>query len=257
MDIEVTDTPDGVRSVLLSRPAKRNSLTVAMYGALTATLRDAAENPAARAVLLTGGPDCFTAGNDLHDFRDRAPHEGASPALAFLDALRDCPRPVIAAVGGVAVGIGTTLLLHCDLAYATQEATFRLPFVDLGLCPEAASSLLLPLRAGPALAAELLLLGEPFDAPTALRANLINAVLPAPDLLAHATARARALAQKPPAALATTKALLRRWTRGRTTDALAEEAEHFRRLLDGPEAREALAAFAERRAPDFSRRAQE
>jgi enoyl-CoA hydratase/carnithine racemase len=240
----------GVRRLTLHRPQKRNALTQAMYAALAEGLREAAATPAIRTVVITGGPDCFTAGNDIADFR--GPFDAAtSPVVDFLHTLASFPKPVVAAVAGHAVGIGTTMLLHCDLVYAQESARFALPFVNLGLCPEGASSLLLPQRAGALLANELLLLGEAFDAATAQRAGLVNAVVE--DALAVAVQKAAALAAKPPAALAATKALLRGPQSASVTAQLDAEFARFAKLLTGPEAAEATAAFLERRPPDFSR----
>jgi enoyl-CoA hydratase/carnithine racemase len=253
-DLLIADA-EGIRRITMNRPDKRNALTRAMYAGMAEALREAASRPAVRAVLLTGGAECFTAGNDIGDFRARGsePGEVPSPAQGFLATLRECPKPVVAAVGGVAVGIGTTMLLHCDLVYAAEGASFRLPFVDLGLCPEGGSSLLLPQRAGPLLANELLMLGGAFDAAVALRAGIVNAVVPGAELLAHAEEKARLLAAKPPSALAATKALLRRADEARLVEQMGEEFARFDRQLRGPEAAEALAAFAEKRKPDFSR----
>lgn len=250
-DIIVQDHA-GVRDITISRPAKRNALTRAMYHALSDALSGAA-SAGARAIWLHGSAECFTAGNDLTDFAQARPGE-PSAALAFLATLLDCPTPIVASVNGAAVGIGTTLLLHCDMAYVSAGARLQLPFVNLGICPEAASSLLLPAIAGSKLAAELLLLGQPFDAATALRAGLVNAVLPDPAAAdAMARAQAEALAAKAPDALATTRALLRRWNKEAVLRAMREEGAEFLRLLQGPEAREALAAFAEKRPADFAR----
>jgi enoyl-CoA hydratase/carnithine racemase len=246
----------GLRTIRLNRPEKRNALTRAMYGAMRDALREAAARPAIRAVLITGGPDCFTSGNDVNDFKARSatPAEsGPTPARDFLFALRDCPKPVVAAVAGHAVGIGTTLLLHCDLVYAAEGAIFRMPFVDLGLCPEGGSSLLLAQRGGQLLANELLMLGDAFGPEVALRAGIVNAVLPAAEMMARAEAVARRLAAKPPAALAATKRLLRMPGREALTAHMMEEFALFSDLLRGPEAAEAVAAFQEKRQPDFSR----
>ena len=251
--IVVTDRP-GVREVVLDRPAKRNALTRAMYRALGDALAGAPAS-GARAIWLHGSTECFTAGNDLGDFADAVPGE-RSAAWEFLEALIACDVPIVAAVNGAAVGVGTTMLLHCDLVYCSVGARFQLPFVNLGLCPEAASSLLLPARAGALRAAELLLLGDPFDAAAARDAGIVNAVLPtaaATDSLA--LARAEALAAKPVAALRQTRALLRR-NRAEVLAVMREEGTAFAELLHGPEAREVLAARAEKRTPDFTRLAQ-
>lgn len=246
-EILVTDR-SGLREIALDRPAKRNALTRAMYRALASALSDAAA-AGARAIWLHGSAECFTAGNDLGDFAQAVPGE-RSAAWDFLEALIACDVPIVASVNGAAVGVGTTMLLHCDLVYCSAGARFQLPFVNLGLCPEAASSLLLPARAGILRASELLLLGEPFDAAMAKDAGLVNAVLASPEEAdSLAVSRAGALAGKPPEALRTTRALLRR-TRAEVTAVMRAEGAEFARLLHGPEAREALRAAAERRAAD-------
>jgi enoyl-CoA hydratase/carnithine racemase len=242
---------DGVREVRLDRPAKRNALTRAMYAAMGDALSSATA-AGVRAIWLHGSAECFTAGNDLLDF---AAAEAGPPAaaMAFLRVLVACETPIVASVNGAAVGIGTTLLLHCDLAYCSAGARFQLPFVNLGLCPEGASSLLLPARAGMKRASELLLLGEPFDPATALACGLVNAVLPDAEAAdAMGRSRAEALAAKAPDALRTTRALMRQWEKEAIARALDAESAAFGRLLHGPEAREALTAFREKRAPDFS-----
>jgi enoyl-CoA hydratase/carnithine racemase len=250
-DIVVHDK-DGVREVRIDRPAKRNALTRAMYGAMAEALSGAAA-AGIRAIWLHGSAECFTAGNDLIDFAQAQPGE-PSAGITFLGTLIGCETPIVASVNGAAVGIGTTMLLHCDLVYCSAGARFQLPFVNLGLCPEAASTLLLPAGAGAHLAAELLLLGEPFDAATAHAARIVNAVLPdaaAADAMAHS--RAVALAAKAPDALRTTRQLLRRAQREAIRQTMGEEAAEFARLLQGPEAREALTAFQEKRPADFTR----
>ena len=253
-EILVTDEA-GLRTIRINRPEKKNALTGAMYDAMAEALRGATETPAVRAVLITGGDACFTSGNDVGDFKSRGgqPAEVPSPARGFLAALRECPKPVVAAVAGYAVGIGTTLLLHCDFVHAAENAVFRMPFVDLGLCPEGGSSLLIPQRAGQLLANELLMLGEAFTPATALRAGIVNAVVPAGELLAGAEALARKLAAKPPGAMATTKRLLRQAGEAPLSAHMTEEFARFGALLRGPEAAEAVAAFQEKRKPDFTR----
>ena len=249
-EITVTDQ-DGIRHVAIDRPAKRNALTRAMYWALASALSEA-NQAGARAIWLHGSPECFTAGNDLGDFARAVPGE-RSAAWDFLEALIACETPIVASVNGAAVGVGTTMLLHCDLVYCSAAARFQLPFVNLGLCPEAASSLLLPARAGLLRANELLMLGDPFDAPAARDAGIVNAVLATPaEADAHALSRAAALAAKPPEALRTTRALLRRQT-PEIAAAIRQEGTEFARLLHSPEAREAFAARAEQRAPDWTR----
>lgn len=253
-EIEVTDDA-GLRTIRINRPDKKNALTRAMYAAMGEALREAATAPGLRAVLITGGAACFTSGNDVADFRARGEQQAGvpSPARDFLAALRACPKPVVAAVAGYAIGIGTTLLLHCDFVYAADTAVFRMPFVDLGLCPEGGSSLVVPQRGGQLLANELLMLGDAFTPETAVRAGIVNAVVPAADLLATAEGVARRLAAKPPVAMATTKRLLRQAEEARLSDHMTEEFAKFGELLRGPEAAEAVAAFQEKRKPDFSR----
>ncbi len=241
----------GVLELRFNRPDKKNAITGAMYGALTAALADAAARPAVRAVLVTGEGDIFTAGNDIKDFLAMSGGglDGAPPGR-FIRALATFNKPLVAAVHGPAIGIGATLLLHCDLVYASPEASLSVPFVDLGLVPEAGSSVLLPSRVGFARAAALLLLGEPMDAEAACVAGLVNAVIPAGDLLGHARAQARKLAAKPPAALAATRALMR-GEPGALLAQMDRESAAFAQALQGAEAREAFTAFLERRAPDF------
>jgi enoyl-CoA hydratase/carnithine racemase len=246
-----TDAADGVLRLTLARPEKKNALTLAMYDGLTAALEDAERDAAVRVVLVHGEGGAFTAGNDLFDFLNDPPTGEDSPVFRFLRAVSAFPKPLLAAVEGHAVGIGTTVLLHCDLAWAAPSARFSLPFVNLGLVPEAASSLLLPATVGPKRAAELLLFGEPFGGEEAHRMGLVNGV--AEDPLAVALERARALAQKPPEAVRLTKALLRRALAAPVTDTLGEEGRLFVERLASPEAQEAFAAFAEKRPPDFSR----
>jgi enoyl-CoA hydratase/carnithine racemase len=216
----------GVRTIRLNRPEKRNALTMAMYADLADILDDRDDDLAV--VILTGTDGAFTSGNDLADMRANPPL-GDSPApVRFLRAVYALPSVLVAAVDGPAIGVGTTLLLHCDLAYATARSTFQLPFVGLGLVPEAASSLLLPARSGHARACELMLFGERFDAQAALGAGLLNEVLPdAAALQARVAERAAALAAKPRAALLATKSLLK----DTTTGTVPERLELDRRVL--------------------------
>src|SRR5262249_31484763 len=205
------------------------------------------------AALVWGGARyCFTAGNDIADFAAAKPGQ-VSPAIRFLETLAATAKPVLAAVSGVAIGIGTTMLLHCDLAYATAGSRFQLPFVNLGLCPEAASSMMLPALMGMHRAAELLLLGEPFSADIACKLGIINHVVTVAELLPTVNSKAQQLAQKPPASLRTTKMLLKSSYADAIKQAMAREGQNFAALLQGPEAKEAMAAFLERRKPDFSR----
>ncbi|HYX52241.1 MAG TPA: enoyl-CoA hydratase [Candidatus Limnocylindrales bacterium] len=241
-----------VMAIRMNRPEKKNALTGAMYNAMRDALRKAGGNPQVRAVLLTGTQDCFTAGNDLADFAAAKPGEPV-PALTFLEVLTATPKPVVAAVAGVAVGIGTTMLLHCDLVYAAKSARFQLPFVNLGLCPEAASSMILPAMAGSHRASELLMLGEPFGADVGREIGLVNQVVDDAELFAAAAAKAQALAEKPPAAMRATKALIKGSVSAAIAEAMKRESAQFGALLQGPEAKEAMAAFMERRKPDWSK----
>lgn len=247
----VVTTADRVTTIRLDRPEKKNALTVAMYEELTAALAAAAADPTVRAVAIAGTRDCFSAGNDIADFA-RANQGGLSTApLEFLRALATFEKPVIAAVAGVAIGIGTTMLLHCDLVIAGPTARFKTPFVTLGLVPEAASSLLLPKLVGERRAAQLLLLGEQIDASTALAWGLVNEI--ADDPLAVAHAKAQTLASLAPSALRATKALIRRATREAILDTISVEGQVFSNQVRSPEAMEAFQAFMMRRPADFSR----
>ena len=241
---------DGVLELRFNRPEKQNAITGAMYGTLTAALQDAAMRPAVRAVLIAGEGDIFTAGNDIKDFLAMSGGLAGAPPAQFIRAIATFGKPLVAAVHGPAIGVGATLLLHCDLVYASPEASLSVPFVDLGLVPEAGSSMLLPARVGFARAAALLLLGEPMDAEAARIAGLVNAVVPAEALRAHARAKAQKLAEKPPAALAATRTLMR-GEPGPLHAQMELESAAFSRALQGAEAREAFTAFLERRAPDF------
>lgn len=243
---------DRILTIRMDRPEKKNALTGAMYSAMTEALRRADSDSMVRVVLITGSENCFTAGNDLADFAAAKPGQPA-PAVRYLETLAAATKPVVAAVSGVAIGIGTTMLLHCDLVYAAAGARFQLPFVNLGLCPEAASSLLLPWRMGHHRAAELLFFGEPFSADAARDLGLVNQVLADAELAASTLTKARQLAEKPPAALRATKRLLKSAPAEAVKQAMARELEQFAALLQAGEAKEAMAAFLERRKPDFSR----
>ncbi len=240
-----------VLTIRLDRLEKKNALTRGMYLGMIEALKQADVDANVRVVLITGSEACFTAGNDLVDFANAKPGE-TSPAILYLQTLAAAQKPVIAAVGGVAVGIGTTMLLHCDLVYAASDARFQLPFVNLGLCPEAGSSMLLPALMGHRRAAELLYFGEQFTANTAQEVGIVNTVVASNELLNTATEKARLLAEKPPAALRITKALLKRGSANAIAEAMAKETEQFAALLQGPEAREAMMAFMQRRKADFS-----
>jgi enoyl-CoA hydratase/carnithine racemase len=227
--------------VQLNRPDKKNAMTRAMYDAVVAAF-ERADRDKLGAVLLTGSGGTFLAGNDIADFLAAAERPEELSAFTFITALARLDTPLVAAVEGVAVGVGTTLLLHCDLAYAAPNASFRLPFVDLGLVPEAASSVLLPRRVGLAKASELLLLAEPFGAEEALRLGIINAVVPADRLFEHALAQARKIAAKPRDAIAATRRLIR-IDREELLAAMHRESAAFRQALASPAAKAAFSAF--------------
>ncbi len=241
-----------VVAIGFDRPEKRNALTAAMYGAMAEELGRVEADDTARVVLFHGSREAFTAGNDLEDFMERAPSGEDAPVFRFLTAISGCTRPLVAAVNGPAIGLGTTLLLHCDLVYAAQDARFSMPFTQLGVVPEFASSYLLPLVAGYQRAAELLLLGEPFDAERARSAGFVTAVLPPDQVLDAAWAAAQKLARLPKEPVRLTRALLKSAHRDAIERQLRTEGQHFRRLLKEPAAREALAAFLEKRKPDFT-----
>jgi len=237
---------DGVLALELSRRDKKNAITTGMYAALAQAFELASTDDEVAVVLLRGQPDLFTAGNDLADFLSPAARETPA-AHQFLRAISRFPKPIVAAVGGPAIGIGTTMLLHCDFVIVAEGARLQLPFVQLGLCPEAGSSLLLPQMAGHRLAAELMLLGEPFDAIKARDAGIVTAIVPESELLAHAQSLAERLARQPRDAMLTTKALLKRPLGRTVTEAMEEEFPHFERLLATDEARAIFQAFLEKR----------
>lgn len=253
MSMITTSREDGILLVSINRPDKKNALTADMYAALANALGEGATDAAVRVIVVRGSADVFCAGNDLQDFVQRPPKNFDDPVFQFLHAVSAAEKPLVAAVTGVAVGIGTTMLLHCDLVFAADTAKFALPFVNLGICPEAASSFLLPMMAGYQRAAELLLLGEPFDAQTAREIGFVNRVLPAAEVDAAAMAAARKLAARPSSAVRTTKRLMRQWQRATVLQALEEEGRTFVAMLDSPEAKEAFSAFFEKRKPDFSK----
>ncbi|MCZ8112628.1 MAG: enoyl-CoA hydratase [Betaproteobacteria bacterium] len=252
-----TATIDGVATIEIARPEKKNALTVAMYQAMAEALNAAREDAAVRAVLITGQPGIFTSGNDVEDFLTRPPGQGSdsmeSPVFRFMRALLDCDKPVVAAVTGAAIGIGTTMLLHCDFVYVSDEARLAMPFVALGLVPEYASSLLVPQLMGHRRAAEKLLLGDPFTPEQAVECGIANAVLPAAEVVAHARRVAARFNALPPGAVREAKQLMRAPERERLLQTIRTEGEIFGRRLRSPEAMEAFQAFLQKRKPDFSR----
>ncbi len=245
---------DGVQIIRLNRPAKKNAITAQMYTAIGEALAvgDRRDDVAVHVVL--GAPGTFSAGSDIVEFIERAKGrtELSGPILQFIRDLPKVERPMLAAVDGMAVGVGTTMLLHFDLVYASPSATFRTPFLDLGLVPEAGSSMLAPARMGYARAFELLALGETFTAERALQAGLVNAIHPSAEVEAVTLAAARRLARKPPRALALCRQLMRSPPE-LVGERIEREAEIFARRLVSPEAAEAFAAFVEKRSPDFAR----
>jgi enoyl-CoA hydratase/carnithine racemase len=243
----------GVMTLTLNRLERKNSLTADMYGALADALARAHEDAGVRVVLLQGHETVFSAGNDIDDFLHRPPTGDDSPVFRFLHGIATFGKPLVASVCGPAVGVGTTMLFHCDLVYAGDNAAFSMPFVNLGLCPEAASSLLVPQMLGYHRAAEALLLGEPFMAEAALEVGLVNRVLPPTEVNGFAQAQARKLAAKPLTALMETKRLMKQGSQDAVQRQMQEEGATFKQLLTAPAAREAFTAFMEKRRPDFSK----
>jgi enoyl-CoA hydratase/carnithine racemase len=241
-----------VLSVTLARPERRNAITVAMYAALADVVERAASDPSVRLVTFRGEGQDFAAGNDLADFLNVAREQGEIPVWRFLRALAACETPLVAAVHGNCVGIGTTMLLHCDLVVAEQGTRFSLPFVDLGLVPEAASSMLLPRLAGRRLAARYLLLGEPFGVDEARSTGLVSHVADEGALAAGLDKVVEQLLSKPPLALRETQRLLRHGARDEILERMRLEGEVFADRLKSPEVKEAISAFFEKRRPSFS-----
>ena len=252
-----TATLNGVATIEIARPEKKNAITAAMYQALADAVGAAAADPAVRALLITGQPGIFTSGNDIEDFMSRPPGAGGdpldSPVFRFMFALTGIDKPVVAAVTGAAIGIGTTMLLHCDLVYVSDEARLAMPFVSLGLVPEFASSLVVPRLLGHVRAAEKLLLGDPLTPEDAVEMRIANAVLPAGEVVGHARRVAERFNALPPGAVRETKKLLRRAGADEIRATIAVEAELFGQRLRSPEAKEAFQAFFQKRKPDFSK----
>ena len=247
------DTANGVMTLTLNRVDKKNSLTQAMYGAIADALTQAAADDAMRAVVIQGHETIFSAGNDIGDFLNRPPMSAEAPVQRFLRTIAAFPKPLIAAVCGPAVGVGTTMLFHCDLVYAGDNAAFSMPFVNLGLCPEAASSLLVPQMMGYHRAAEALLLGEPFMAETAVDVGLVNRIVPPSEANGVAQAQARKLAAKPLSSLVETKRFMKQGQMAQVLERINEESAIFGQMLQAPAAREAFGAFMEKRKPDFTK----
>lgn len=237
----------GLATLRLHRPEKKNAITASMYEALTEGLLKAQADESVRVIVISGSNGIFTAGNDLEDFLHRPPEGADSPVLQFMRALRDMPKPVIASVDGIAIGIGTTLLMHCDLVYASERARFAVPFTQLGLCAEFASSLLLQMLAGYHRAAEILLLGEAFDAEIAATIGLVNRQLDAQQLEDFVASRATSLAALPADAVQTTKRLMKSAQVSAVEAVMQKELAEFTRLLAAPDAKEAFEAFIQKR----------
>ena len=250
---DVLVTQEGpVLEVLFNRPEKKNALTVAMYAAVVDAFHRADEDHAIRVVLLSGSGDTFTSGNDIKDFQSRAASNEATGASPFLTALSSLAKPLVAAVNGAAIGVGTTMLAHADLVIAAASARFLMPFTSLGLVPEAASSLLFPRLVGHQRASALFLLGEPISAQTACEWGFVNQVVADADLMSTARSYANRLAALPPASVRQTKNLIKNG-RPDVPGRIAEELVLFRERLNSPEAAEAFQAFVEKRKPDFSK----
>ena len=249
-----TERTGAVLQIAVNRPEKKNALTAEMYTALSEAVERGEADSEIRVLVLHGKGDAFTAGNDLEDFMQR-PWKGQAlpPAVRFIRAVALAKKPIIAAVQGLAVGVGTTILLHCDLVYAAADARFMMPFINLGIVPEAASTVLLPLLVGPQRASEIFLLSAPLPAERAYEMGLVNAVMEREAVLPSALAAAHQIAEKPRGAVLACKDLMKRALRSEVERALREEVEVISERLESPETREALSAFLEKRKPDFSR----
>lgn len=252
MSIRV-ETINGVARIGIARPEKKNAITVAMYQAMADAIAAAHDDNTVRALLIHGDPNVFTAGNDLEDFMKNPPSGPDAPVFQFMQMLGLAEKPVVAAVNGAAVGIGTTMLMHCDLVYCADNAMFSMPFVSLALCSEFASSLTIPLAAGYHRAAEKLLLSEPMSAEEALDMKIVNRILAPGQVLDYAIKQAERFNALPPASVRETKRLMKLSWRAMSEKLIVEEAKSFEKLLRGAEAKEAFTAFFENRKPDFSR----
>ena len=248
----LTHIDAGVMTITFNRLDKKNSITSTMYSAMADAVAQAAADASVRVVLFQGHESIFSAGNDIGDFLNQPPSTQESPVFRFLRGIATFEKPLLAAVAGPAVGIGTTMLFHCDLVYAGDNAAFSMPFVNLGLCPEAGSSLLAPRMFGYHRAAEALLMGEPFFAEAAQEVGLVNRVVPPTEVNGYAQAQARKLAAKPLTSLIATPRLMKGDTQA-VLQKMDEEGQSFGRMLREPAAKEAFGAFMEKRKPDFSK----
>ena len=247
----ITERSGNILRIQLNRPEKKNAMTLAMYNTMADLLNDAAKDNEVRVVLWHGAGDSFSAGNDIHDFLKNPPGAGESPQARLIEALIDFDKPIVVAVQGAAIGGGTTMLTHCDFVFAGENAKFQMPFVNLALIPEFGSSYSVPARIGYLRAAELVLLGLPFDAKRAAELGLVTRVVADQQLLPTATAAAQQLAVKPPAALQSCKRLMRSSTRELLERAVKLENEEFSARVRSAEAKEAFTAFLEKRKPNF------
>jgi enoyl-CoA hydratase/carnithine racemase len=255
MEEIVTEHSGSILRVQLNRPTKRNAMTSAMYVALAGLFNEAAKDDNTRVVLWHGAGDSFCAGNDIEDFLKNPPGPGESPQARLMDALLNFDKPVVVAVHGAAIGGGTTMLTHCDFIYASESTKFQMPFINLAVVPEFGSSCSVPLRVGHVRAAELILLGSPFDARRAAELGLVTQVVSDKDALERATETARKLAAKPAKALQASKRLMKQPFREQIKAAMKAENEEFSALVRSEDAKEALTAFLEKRKPDFTRTA--
>jgi len=246
MDEIITKRSESVLRVQLNRPTKRNAMTSRMYATLADVFNNAAKDEHTRVVLWHGAGDSFSAGNDIEDFLANPPGPGDSPQARLMNALVDFDKPLIAAVHGAAIGGGTTMLTHCDLVYAGDSAKFQMPFINLAVVPEFGSSWCIPARIGHIRAAELILLGLPFDAKRAAELGFVTNVVSDQNLMTAATEAARKLAAKPPRALQASKRLMKRPFRVQIKAAMEAENQEFSALVRSEEAREALGAFLEK-----------
>ncbi len=251
-DLVLTDLQDGVLLIQMNRPEKKNALVEAMYEALYQAIESADQDDRVRVLMFTGSGDSFAAGNDLQDFIENPPNGEDSPTWKFMLALAKTDLPIVAAVNGVAIGVGTTLLLHCDQVFASHKVKFGMPFLNLGIVPEAGSTLLLPRCAGYQKAAQLLLLGEPFNAQEAFDAGIVGHLVNEDEVFETAMATAKKLAGKPRSALRTTKRLLKD-TSEPLLDRINTEARAVEEYLKSPAAKEAMTAFLEGRRVDKSK----
>lgn len=253
MDV-LTHKANGILTIEFNRPEKKNAITSQMYQVMADAIKDAESDAVVRAIVIVGKPEIFTAGHDLEDFLKNASAEvGDRPVAQFMHALSTAVKPVIAAVAGNAVGIGTTLLMHCDLVYAADNAKFSMPFTQLGLCPEFSSSMLFQQIVGYQRAAEKLMLGEAFSAREAYDMGLVSRVVPVAELFEFAHGQAAKLVALPASSLRTTKRLMKSAQAEAIQARMMEENRHFGEMLGSKEAKEAFTAFFEKRRPDFTR----